>query len=708
MSLLPLAAALAGIALWFLLLACLDQQSRSRFPLVVEAVAVYAVTATLSAVALVSFGVFRPLPALALATVPPVVALPRLGGRRLRMALRGPLASRSELPIVVVLALVAPIALPRLEPLHMDSDAGVYANRAIHHLETGGLRGRIPLRDRLHGDLLASFDRDNMLRLSPSDPAGDLAGLYLPGTYVPASDHDHFVFQFLPGWPMVMALWAGVFGVSHMLYALAFVYALGVLLFGLLLERLTQGGFARLTTLLIFASSPLLLFLAKYTTSEIFLLFLVLFVAYLLDAESSLHAVLAAAGVLLFALSHSSTFLYAPLLLLATLVACRSTSRRLALFSALAFGVLLVSLPLGRFFSPFYMRDVFARSFSFLPLSDPATAGFTAVAAFYAAGLALSLVLLRRVSDPPSWLAVRAAAAERLLGRALLPTLAVLAAWTAWRGYQLGWTDRFARDLSSGAWGLRAEYADRGWTSLVHLNVVSMVMATSLVGLPAVLVLALTRGRHLCARQPHLFLLIAVVWTLGLYTVFRVDTPFNYYGSRYFLPVLVPASLLLLASLLGNVGLGRGTLALVALVGIGFNLYFDRALYRYPSSSEKLRFVQAVAEKVGRDRVLFVREDERACQLLVILEQSLHGIAVVRVTRSPGVPPMRLVERYAAQLGLHDAAILASVPPADRRPFAMLELKERGFPQRGIAYPTQHAEWSTQYYVYHLVSPGDR
>lgn len=708
MALLALALALAGIGGWFLLLGRRDGQSRSCFSLVVEAVAAQTVTATLIAVALVSFGVFRPVPALALAAALPLVALPWLGAHRLRNALRGPLVSPPELLLVLVLALVAPTALPRMEPLLMDSDAGVYSNRAIHHLQTGGLRGSIPVRDRLRGDLLASFDRDNMLKVNPPDGVGDLAGLYLPGTYVRASDRNHFVFQFFPAWPMLMALWAGVFGIPRMLYALAFVYALDVLLFGLLLERHARRGFARAMTLVIFASSPLLLFLSKYTTSEIFLLFLLLFVLHFLGEESSLHAVLAAAGVLLFVVSHSSTFLYAPLLLLALLVACRSAHRHLALFSALAFGALLASLPLGHFFSPFYLRDIFVRSFTFLPVKDPATAGFGVVTAFYAAGFALSLTLLRRAAGPPGWLSARAARVERLLTVAVLPTLAVIAVWTTWRGYQLGWTERLVQASSAGAWGLRADYVGQGWSSLAHLNVVSMLMATSLVGLPVTLVLAVVRGRDVRADRLRLFLLAAVLWTIALYTFFRVDTPFNYYGSRYFLPVLVPASLLLLGRLLGAVRSSRVTLALVALVGISFNLYFDRALYHYPSGTEKLHFVQEVAEKVGRDRVLFVRENERAYRLLAVLEESLHGIPVVRVTRTPGAPPMRLVERYAAQLGLRDAAILATDPPADGRAFTILELAERGFPQRGIAYPTQHVEWSTRYYLYDLVSTGDR
>ena len=707
MSAALLALALLGIAGWFLLLAR-GEAPASRLRLLVEAVSAQTVIATLIAVVLVSFGAFRPAATLALAAALPLVTLAKLDWTRVRPLPGGPLMSpRDWLPLLVLL-LMAPIVLPRMEELRMDSDAGVYSNRAIHHLRTGGLRGSIPVRDRLEGELLTIFDRDDTLGMKPpGDVVGGPAGNYLPGTYVPASDPARFHFQFFPGWPMVMALWASIFGVPQASAALAFLYALSVLLFSLLLERVTEGATARTMTVAIFASSPLVLFFAKYTTSETLLLFLFLFVLYFLGGESRWRAVLAAAGILLLAVSHCSTFLYAPLLLLPVLEAYRSANRRLALFSFLAFGALLAGLPLGHVFSPFYVRDIFSASFRFLPVADPASAGLAVVAAFYSAGVALSLALLARAVRPSGRLAAWAEGAERLLAMVVSPALALVAVWTAWRGYQLGWTNRFTQQIPDGAWSYRSQYAGQGWPALAHLDIVSMVMATSLVGLPTVLMLAVFRGREASASPARAFLLSAVLWTLAVYTFFRVDTPFNYYASRYFLPVLVPATMLLLGSLLGHFRPPRGWLALVGLVALAFNLYFDRGLYRYPSESEKLRFVEDVARRVGGNRVFFVRAGEPTFRLLVVLLQNLHGISVVRVAHLRGQTETTLIERYAAELSLSDAAVLSTVAPAEGRAFAVLQLVERRFAQRGVVYPTDHYERLRSYYFYDLVFAGD-
>jgi hypothetical protein len=395
-------------------------------------------------------------------------------------------------------------------------------------------------------------------------------------------------------------------------------------------------------------------------------------------------------------------------LLLPLLEAYRSADRRLSWFSLLAFGALLAGLPLGHFFSPIYVRDIFKACFDFLPVSDPATAGLALVAAYYAAGLALSLWLLAGPAGPSPRVGRWVDRAERQIPVAVSLALVVMAAWTAWRGYQLGWTDRFRLQASEGVWSFRSEYAGQGWSSLAHLDLVSMVMACSLVGLPTVLGLAVLRGREVGASPKRAFLLGAVLWTVAVYTFFRVDTPVNYYASRYFVPVLVPTTLLLLGALLGHFQPRPGTLAVLALVGLSFNLYFDWGLHRLPSESEKLEFVEEVATRVGDNRVLFVRANVRTHRLLALLLQSRHGISVVRVANLRGASETPLIERYAADLGLPDAAVLSTFIPAPEHPFAVLTMVDGGLPERRIVYPTQYAEKVRRYYLYDLVFAGNR
>lgn len=682
-----------GVAAWTRLLAR-SSPACSRLALLAGAAGSLTVASTLAAVGLVEVGWFRPEIALAIGGLPPALGLwrrPAPSGARRRVA--APLEA-----VAVLLALPLALAVrPTLEPLRMVGDAGVYANRAVHHLAQGDAHGRIPLRDRLHGDLLAAFDRDNS---SPpyalEAVAGDRIGGYLPGTYLDPRQRSRFEFQFLPGWPMAMALWAGVFGVARLFDVLPALLALSIVLFGLILQRHGRGFSAPIAALLLFCSSPLLLFFARYSTSEMFLLFLFLFVLHFGTQPSALARQLVFAAVLLLGLSHASVFLYAPLPLLVALEAHRRGDRRLGTLAAAVFAALLVALPLAVAASPRYLHDVYAYAFGALPLADPAGAGMVVVALVYAGGLALSIAV-RPGGQRPRW------AAGRLAWPWLAaPVLAALLLATVLRAWQLGWTRRLAEQAHNpGGWARRAEYVDRGFASLLHLNLVSMLMATALVALPVVLALALRRRRAMVASPFRALLLAAVLLSLGIHTLLRPDTPFNYLLSRYFLPVFVPCTLLLVGLVPPRLAPARGLAALLLVVGLGFNLRHGWPAARESSRDRALGFVMAVERHVPRGRVLFVAADPLAFSTLAIPLASRAQIAVVRVARAEGVPARERIERYCSALGLERAFWLGPRSPSDGRRLAALTLAESEPPEQ-ILYPTRFLERRRTYVLAEL------
>ena len=163
------------------------------------------------------------------------------------------------------------------------------------------------------------------------------------------------------------------------------------------------------------------------------------------------------------------------------------------------------------------------------------------------------------------------------------------------------WVCRQVNDPRREMMGPFAWWARR---ALAHANIVNMLMATSVVGLGLVLALALWRGDGVCSSPRGAFLLAAVLLPLGIYTFLRFDTPVNYYASRYFLPVFVPATMLLYGELLAAFRVRRAWILGLALVGLGFNLPFDRALYLCPGYPDEMRFVEDVAARVGRADML--------------------------------------------------------------------------------------------------------
>jgi hypothetical protein len=674
--------------------------ARSLFRLGVESVAVHVVVSTLVAVGLVTCGAFGPALGQSLSAILPLSLL--LWARPPWLVFRaGAMITRLELITLLILVGVMPVAQPRMEPLRLVDDGEVYTHAAIHHLFEGSLVGTIPARDQLKGNVLTAFDRDNVLHM------GAQSGIYLPGTYV--FRRSDFVFQGFPGWPMLMAQWAGLFGLPLLFHSVLFAFSLAVLLFGFLLQEMGLRPLVFGVAVGLFASSPLLLFFSKYTTSEAFLLLLFLFVIYFLSAGGVHGAALAVAGVLLIVVTHISTLLYSPLVLLVVLEAYRSRSRVLSVFSVGAFAALLAGLPLGLVFSPLYVQDIYRGIFKRVGITEPQV-GLLVAGAAYLAGLTLATLALRRASNGDQATEETAPwglESGALLRNAIRAVLLVIAAWILYRGYQLGWTDYFAEEVSAkGAWRWRKDYSGGGWPSLLHLNIVQMSMATSMIGLPVVLWLAFWKGDRLCATLRRSFLLAAVLLPLAIYTFVRVDTSFNYYPSRYFIPVLVPAVMLLFGELVGAFRFRAAVLAGLVVAGLAFNVRHGSVLYRSPVRQDELRFVQEVGNRVGKHRVLFIRNDERndreALLMLALPLAARWNTAVINVVGTAEMSADRLIRKYARQLQLRDAGVLTRRPPGDGNGFESVVLMRRQL-QPSILYPTETREWRRQYFLHNVV-----
>lgn len=682
---------------------------RSLFRVGIESVAVHAVASILASVALWSVDGFRVVTAQALAATVPLILLlrPSLAPWP---GLRGAgLITRHQLMTLLLLVLVAPVAVPRMQPLYMENDAGVYSTRAIHHLYGGSSIETIRVRDQLSGGLLETFDQDNLLRRVPRGETRR-TWTYFAGTYPVEPGGSQFRFQFYPAWPLFMAQFGGVLGLSNMFFAVLFGFTLAVLLLAALLEDRGVGWTTFVTTVALFASSPLLLYFSKYTTTEALLLFLFLFVVYFFSVGTVTGGTLAAAGLAAIVVTHISSFLYAPLLLLLCLEAYRSADRRVASFAMASFGIFLAGMALGLYFSPDYFLHTYRASFGRLWPSHPALWGVSAMVAVYGAGLALSVGAVRRAGrpapggdEPPRWCPDYDGRVMLALLRALM---VALLAYTVYQAYRLGWTDHFLPDNPiGGAWRARSEYAGTGWIALARANIVSMLMATSLVGLPLVLAWAFRRGDKLLAVPRRGFLLAAALLTLAIYTFMRFDTPLNYYASRYFVPVFVPSVMLLFAETIEIFRVRRRWIVTLALVGLGFNLAYDRSLYLYESFSDEMRFIEDVADRVGDNRVLFVRNHKRdnrmAQRLLALPLAHAHDISVVNVVARRDTPVDSLIADYARHLQLRDAAVIARRPPTDGRAFEAVYLM-RWYLRQSALYPYRPGGRRERYYLYNL------
>jgi len=173
--------------------------------------------------------------------------------------------------------------------------------------------------------------------------------------------------------------------------------------------------------------------------------------------------------------------------------------------------------------------------------------------------------------------------------------------------------------------------------------------------------------------------------------------------SAQALAAVIP--LLLFGQLLEVFRVRARGVAVLALVGLAFNLYFAVALYRNPTYTDEMRFVEDVAARVGGNRVLFARnlwrQHRMVRRLLAFPLAHVHGIAQISVLDREGSPADEAIARYAQQLRLRDAAVLALEPPSDGRAFATVELTQRMLAKARF-YPHASVERVRRFYLYNV------
>ena len=343
-----------------------------------------------------------------------------------------------------------------------------------------------------------------------------------------------FQFHGLPTWPALMAV-SGLEGDGKGILAL--LYVLCVFLFFVNAVRLIRDGTSALLGTIAFGALPLLWHQALYPTAELLMLGIALsgLTLAIIGRPRPL-----ALGVCVFAFGavHTSVLILVPIIgfVLAHVgVWSGIQERRVAAISAIAvtFGSLL-ALAFASTTSAVYTRDILAGLFG---------------AHEYLAIVACLAPLMGTVP----WLIERAGATtttfvflREMLYRSFpyLAGVAILGIvfMVSIKAHYLGWTDYYIPEVANplSSWSARGAYANQGFSSIWHLSVVNIALATAGLGMVGWLVFLFSRQKTL-----ELVMLWWVAFAMMVvFGVVRLDIPNNFYASRYFLPVLVPSLML--------------------------------------------------------------------------------------------------------------------------------------------------------------------
>ncbi|WP_018248107.1 hypothetical protein [Orenia marismortui] len=250
----------------------------------------------------------------------------------------------------------------RYEFIQLTGDAGVYSVSAMNLEKNGKLISKLEVRENLSDELKKIYDKDNLLYFNPNTKNGS----YLPGIYLESNSEGElsYYYQFYPVWPIMMSVFSSIFGQDNQHYILVVFY---VLLVFLLYYSLIKIGISKLYSfmgVILLGTSPLVIHFAKYPTSELFLLFLVMYCFYAITQNNYHNMIIAGLIITVFSLTHISTFMYLPILLLGLVFIYQKRIHHYFIFLITSFSGFLISIPYGYYVSKRYFLDIYNMNFA--------------------------------------------------------------------------------------------------------------------------------------------------------------------------------------------------------------------------------------------------------------------------------------------------------------------------------------------------------
>lgn len=182
---------------------------------------------------------------------------------------------------IIIIACAMPFVLQKYEFFGMGQDEGVYQTQAIQFMyDYNDVQ-----RDFEEYDLLDSEGAKEDFRLSLQE---DLIGLYNYDTSLPfASEEKELsdvsaVFHGIPTFPALLGLFGKMFGIRHMSDIQTIFYVCAVFLLYFVLQDLKVKKASRVVCTVLFAFSPLILWVSKSALTEIGITALILGFIYLI------------------------------------------------------------------------------------------------------------------------------------------------------------------------------------------------------------------------------------------------------------------------------------------------------------------------------------------------------------------------------------------------------------------------------------------
>lgn len=493
-----------------------------------------------------------------------------------------------KLPLCLIMAIIfiLPFIWQKSEVVFPNSDAGSYALKSI---------------DLLHGNtnvykyleeynLVNEEDKDKIVNFQKQQN-----GLYqnLP------MENDEYIYSYhgLPTWPSVMALSGEIFGENNIGSILTVLYVLMLIFLYYILDEFQVNQSSKILSVLILGFSPLSIYLSKNTLTELIWTSIFLFSILSILNKSNFIKIIGAIALGILGFIHVSMFMYLPVITLILFIVQLIKKKKIyGMINIIFNSLFILSLIYGCIVSRLYFVAQYKQAFSRLfninndLLFVLVLGGISML--FIIISIALTFHEKINIMLTKIWIFI-----DEYIFIIIKISVVVLMLYTVYQGYRLGFTDKFIKGDSS--WALRASYANKGISSLIHLNIVSILQATSYIVLPIVLVKLFMMKK--ISNNTKIFA-IMLVYSLTLYTVLNVDVPVNYYASRYFFTMIIPSIVLLF----GLIPLSKKCKIIVFILVILVNMPFNLVQYKEQEFKNNFEMIDDAMSVIYPDSIVLI------------------------------------------------------------------------------------------------------
>lgn len=508
---------------------------------------------------------------------------------------------KKDLVIVAMILLVLPFTMTKSEDIRTSSDMGMYFEKAVVLM---GEDTRVVKKLEEIGTISADVD-EGVLAIQEQ----------LQGIYIRGSEGEDIIYDYhsIPTWVTFLALFGKMFGLMNCTWALTILYVWAILCSFYCCENISKDKYGKYMAFVVFALSPVIIYVSKATLTEIAFVAVLFSGCMFLSEEDIKCKYISIFSFALLAYIHISMYLYMPIFIACLMyIYINKRERIYAIINVAWTALYMISIFYCHRISYRYMRDQYMR-FSFLG-SNLKQVVFWLLIIFLM--MIILQVLLMCMSEErkiclAQWL-------QKLVPAVIILFEIVIIVGSAVIGYRLGFTNTY--EPVGGTWHLRTTYVGKGWEAIRHLNIVNILMCTGIVSVPVLFGYSAFRKEKQDIIENCLYLIS--LYAILIYTFIQVDTPNNYYASRYFAMIIIPV----IALLMGRITLKRQMVIALMIGIIGFNSFFDFFFIGRGSFQGQYTLMNDVLKEIPEDAIVLVREEDKSLnQLLVNNLRELNG-----------------------------------------------------------------------------------